>query len=93
MIPWTIITELPVLALSSRLIEFADDAVSAIPELSETVPLQSLQGVGPRLLERLQRLGIRTLEELLFHLPLRYQDRTRVTPACRLPSGVTRVRS
>jgi ATP-dependent DNA helicase RecG len=61
--------------------------VSAIPELPETVPLQSLQGVGPRLLERLQRLGIRTLEELLFHLPLRYQDRTRVTPIGSLQPG------
>lgn len=29
---------------------------------------------------RLSDLGIRSLEDLLFHFPLRYQDRTRVTP-------------
>ena len=40
------------------------------------VPAQVLPGVGPRQRERLARLGISTLEQLLFHLPLRYEDRT-----------------
>ena len=44
-----------------------------------TQSLESLRGVGPKLAERLQRYGIGTAEDLLFHLPLRYQDRTRVT--------------
>ena len=39
-----------------------------------------LKGVGPRLAERLQRLGIRTVQDVLFHLPSRYEDRTRVVP-------------
>lgn len=39
-----------------------------------------LQGVGPRLGERLAKCGIQTVQDLLFHLPLRYQDRTRITP-------------
>ncbi|MCG3146531.1 MAG: ATP-dependent DNA helicase RecG [Gammaproteobacteria bacterium] len=43
-------------------------------------PVASLVGVGPRLAERLQRLGVRRVADLLFHLPLRYQDRTRVVP-------------
>lgn len=30
--------------------------------------------------ERLARLGLRTVQDVLFHLPLRYQDRTRVVP-------------
>ncbi len=30
--------------------------------------------------ERLARLGLRTVQDVLFHLPLRYQDRTRVAP-------------
>ena len=30
--------------------------------------------------ERLQRLGIRTVQDVLFHLPARYEDRTRVVP-------------
>lgn len=40
----------------------------------------SLKGVGPSLAEKLNRIGIETLQDLLFHLPLRYEDRTRVTP-------------
>jgi ATP-dependent DNA helicase RecG len=43
-------------------------------------PVTDLKGAGPRLAEKLVRLGIHTCEDLLFHLPLRYQDRTRVTP-------------
>ena len=46
----------------------------------ETLPLTSLKGVGPRAAERFARLGIRTVQDLLFHLPLRYEDRTRITP-------------
>jgi ATP-dependent DNA helicase RecG len=38
--------------------------------------------------QRLARLGIYTLEDLLFHLPLRYQDRTQITPIVNLHPGV-----
>jgi ATP-dependent DNA helicase RecG len=42
-------------------------------------PLNQLKGVGSRLDERLTQLGIRVPEDLLFHLPLRYEDRTCLT--------------
>lgn len=42
--------------------------------------VDTLRGVGPGTRGCLARLGIRTLRELMFHLPLRYEDRTRVTP-------------
>ncbi|HYQ90759.1 MAG TPA: ATP-dependent DNA helicase RecG, partial [Candidatus Competibacteraceae bacterium] len=61
--------------------------MSAVSEASISFVLHDLKGVGPRLLERLQRLGITTLEQLLFHLPLRYQDRTRITPIGGLQVG------
>jgi ATP-dependent DNA helicase RecG len=39
-----------------------------------------LAGVGPTLAAKLAKCGIHTLGDLLFHLPYRYQDRTRITP-------------
>lgn len=43
-----------------------------------------LKGVGPKAAERLAHLGIHNVEDLLFHLPHRYQDRTRVVPILEL---------
>lgn len=47
------------------------------PQNKQT-PLKSLKGVGPKAVERLNRLGIASVEDILFHLPLRYEDRSRV---------------
>ncbi|MCB1828464.1 MAG: hypothetical protein KDH94_08540, partial [Coxiellaceae bacterium] len=46
----------------------------------DVASLTRLKGVGPRTLENLKRLHINTLIDLLFHLPIRYEDRTRITP-------------
>lgn len=43
-------------------------------------PVIKLNGVGPKLARTLERLKILHVGDLLFHLPLRYQDRTRLTP-------------
>ena len=43
-------------------------------------PVTALKGVGPKSAERLRKLGIDSVQDLLFHLPIRYQDRTRVVP-------------
>ncbi len=45
-----------------------------------SVALTSLSGVGAKVAEKLHRIGIMTVQDLLFHLPLRYEDRTRVYP-------------
>lgn len=45
---------------------------------AETTPLTALPGVGAGIAGRLERLGLHTVADVLFHLPLRYQDRTRV---------------
>ena len=43
--------------------------------------ITELKGVGPKLAEQLeQKLQIRTLTDLFFHLPFRYEDRSRITP-------------
>ena len=46
----------------------------------EANDLTSLRGVGPALAERLAKLNIERSTDLLFLLPLRYEDRTRLTP-------------
>jgi ATP-dependent DNA helicase RecG len=46
----------------------------------QELPVTTLKGVGPRIAERLAGLGIESVQDILFHLPLRYQDRTRVYP-------------
>lgn len=45
-----------------------------------THPCSHLPGVGPTLGLKLAKCGIVTIQDLLFHLPFRYQDRTRITP-------------
>ncbi|GKW49558.1 ATP-dependent DNA helicase RecG [Halomonas sp. NCCP-2165] len=50
-------------------------------------PVTALKGVGEALATKLARLRIATLADLLFHLPLRYQDRTRITPMGTLKAG------
>jgi len=50
-------------------------------------PVTVLTGVGIRLQEKLERIGIRVIQDLLFHLPHRYIDRTVLTPIGALCSG------
>ena len=61
-------------------------ATAPQPTLDER-PVTSLRGVGPALAVTLARLGLHTVQDLLFHLPLRYEDRTRVVPIGSLRHG------
>lgn len=54
---------------------------------ADAAAVTNLRGVGPRVAEKLARLGIHTIEDLLLHLPYRYQDRTRVAPMGSLREG------
>ena len=49
-------------------------------QLLDGMPLTSLSGVGAAIAEKLSRIGINNVQDLLFHLPMRYEDRTRITP-------------
>ena len=52
-------------------------------------PVASLAGIGGQTALRLEKLGIRTIQDLIFHLPHRYEDRTRVYPIGSLMPGMT----
>ncbi len=56
----------------------------ALPELR---PVTALSGVGPALAEKLAKLGVFTVQDVLFLLPLRYEDRTRIVPMGSLQAG------
>lgn len=49
--------------------------------------LLDLKGVGEKGLIKLNKIGIRTVEDLLFHLPIRYQDKTKLTKISNLEPG------
>lgn len=46
--------------------------------LLDAIPLTSLNGVGETQAEKLNKMGLRTIQDLLFHLPLRYEDQTQL---------------
>ncbi|WNL46914.1 ATP-dependent DNA helicase RecG [Dyella sp. BiH032] len=50
-------------------------------------PVSTLPGVGPALAEALARLGLERVQDLWFHLPLRYEDRTRIEAIADLRVG------
>ena len=49
--------------------------------------VQTLKGVGPAVAAKLEKLGLQTVQDVLFHLPLRYEDRTRVVAIGDLQAG------
>jgi ATP-dependent DNA helicase RecG len=59
----------------------------SLPVNLAELPVTQLKGVGARNAEKLVKLTIETVQDLLFHLPLRYQDRTRIQPIGALRRG------
>jgi len=53
--------------------------------MSNNIPLhlqsiKHIQGIGPTIEDKLFSMGIKTVYDILFHLPIRYQDRSKVQP-------------
>lgn len=63
---------------------------ASTPEAA-TLPVTQLHGIGTRLAGRLDKLGITTVQDVLFHLPRAYEDRTRITPIGSLRIGESAV--
>lgn len=53
----------------------------------DSCPVTQLKGVGGKVAEKLARIGILSISDLLFHLPFRYEDRSRLVPIGALTSG------
>ena len=50
-------------------------------------PLGSIRGIGPRMLPKFEKLGLKTVEDCLYHLPLRYEDRRQLKSISQLQTG------
>ena len=62
--------------LRKKFFSVAKPSPSPLDQLS----VEKLTGVGPAMADKLSKIGLLSVQDILFHLPLRYQDRTRVTP-------------
>ena len=56
-------------------------------KISGMSPIKLLKGVGPALEVKLAKLGLFIVRDLLLHMPLRYEDRTRFVPLSQLRPG------
>ena len=61
--------------------------MEALTNLAQ-IPVTTLKGVGPGMAAKLEKIGLNSLQDLLFHLPLRYEDRTRITSIRDLMPGI-----
>jgi len=51
------------------------------------IPIQYLKGIGPKRAELFNKLGVYSIEDLLYYFPRRYQDRTKFSPVAQLRPG------
>ena len=66
----------------------ADERRGSSGKIYLEMPVTYLKGVGPMRAESLQRLGIRTAGDLLYHIPHRYEDASTVMPISSLEPGM-----
>ena len=68
-----------------------DDLKRVIARKNLQTGIQFIKGVGPKLAELLAKRDVRTVEDALFCLPLRYEDRRQLIPVRQLKPGLTQV--
>jgi len=57
----------------------------------DQIPVTAIKGVGASLSAKLAKIGLFSVQDILLHLPLRYMDRTRITPIGALQPNVNAV--
>lgn len=57
--------------------------------LNLSSPIRYLKGIGPKRAEALKNTGVRTLEDLLYYFPRRYEDRTSFLPIAKCAVNAT----
>lgn len=75
----------------SEQIRGADTLADDIRRKNLQTPIRSITGVGPKLAALLEKRDIRTVEDALYLLPLRYEDRRELIPIARLRTGQSAV--
>lgn len=58
-----------------------------VKNLDLNTPIRYIKGVGPKRAETLSRLGLNIVEDLLYYLPRRYEDRSNLKPIKELAIG------
>ena len=59
-----------------------------MPVAANSLDVTRLKGVGSKLAQKLAKINIESIHDLIFHLPYKYQDRTRVTALGQLRAGM-----
>ena len=70
---------------------FVDNIQTAIARKNLQTGIQFIKGIGPRLATLLEKRDIRTVEDALYLMPLRYEDRRELIPVNRLAAGQSAV--
>ncbi|GJM12731.1 MAG: ATP-dependent DNA helicase RecG [Pseudohongiella sp.] len=61
--------------------------MTATSQQLDKIPVTRLKGVGAALEKKLSAMGIDNVQDLLFHLPFRYEDRSRIAPIGSISAG------
>src|SRR2546425_11853571 len=75
------------MATSRRTVAVAASQVRSTSRSPLDVPAQYVKGVGPARAVQLARLGLHTVEDLLYHAPHRYEDRSHLASIASLVPG------
>ena len=66
---------------------FSQTALVPSNECSLSTPIQFVKRVGERIAQDLAKRGVLTVEDLLYHLPFRYEDRLNIKPIAELEAN------